>query len=231
VLTLIGRELKRHAPFTALGTLVGTAALVAVGLAPVPRETSEALFGLFHPVHVLFSAIVTAGIYRLHSEKGRWWAALLIGYVGSIGVGTLSDCLIPYLGEALFELHQHAHVHAEAHIGFIDPHLWMIVNPLAILGSVIGLVWAKTRIPHAAHVLLSTAASLFHMTMALEHGLAVWVFLAAPVFLFLAVWVPCCTSDIIFPLLFVSKGRRPDMARCMHGCRDASEPADEAPDP
>jgi hypothetical protein len=24
-----------------------------------------------------------------------------------------------------------------------------------------------------------------------------------PIFLFLAVWIPCCTSDIIFPLLFV----------------------------
>ena len=33
-----------------------------------------------------------------------------------------------------------------------------------------------------------------------------------PVFLFLAVWLPCCTSDIIFPLLF-SKGRNSRMPR------------------
>jgi len=25
------------------------------------------------------------------------------------------------------------------------------------------------------------------------------------VFLFLAVWLPCCTSDIVFPLLFAEK--------------------------
>jgi len=24
-------------------------------------------------------------------------------------------------------------------------------------------------------------------------------------FLFLAVWIPCCTSDIVFPLLFIRK--------------------------
>jgi len=30
------------------------------------------------------------------------------------------------------------------------------------------------------------------------------------VFLFLAVWIPCCTSDIVYPLMFVrSRGRLP----------------------
>jgi hypothetical protein len=29
------------------------------------------------------------------------------------------------------------------------------------------------------------------------------------VFLFLAVWIPCCVSDIVFPLLFV-KAQPPD---------------------
>lgn len=28
-----------------------------------------------------------------------------------------------------------------------------------------------------------------------------------PLFLFLAVWVPCCTSDIVFPLLFAKAGQ------------------------
>ena len=34
------------------------------------------------------------------------------------------------------------------------------------------------------------------------------------VFLFIAVWVPCCLSDIVFPLLFV-KGRK-DIANLSH---------------
>jgi len=36
-----------------------------------------------------------------------------------------------------------------------------------------------------------------------------------PVFLFLAVWLPCCTSDIVFPLLFVPSNQRPGCS-CGH---------------
>lgn len=223
MLTLIGKELRHHAPFTALGTVVGAGVLIAVVLARVPHETSERLFGLFHPLHVLFSAIVSASIYRLYSSKARWPAVLLIGYVGSIGIGTLSDSLIPYLGELLFEAGAGEHVHAHAHIGFIDPDLWYIVNPLALVGALIGLLWPRTRVPHAGHVLLSTAASLFHMSMALDRGVSGWILAAVPAFLFLAVWVPCCTSDIVFPLLFVPKSRRGQVTCCTH--EPAASPA------
>jgi hypothetical protein len=67
---------------------------------------------------------------------------------------------------------------------------------------------------HAGHVFLSTAASLFHMAMALEHGVSLWTMLAFVAFLFLAVWLPCCTSDIVFPLLFVGKSGRPPARHC-----------------
>jgi len=46
------------------------------------------------------------------------------------------------------------------------------------------------------------------MTMALGDGFGILGYLALTVFLFLAVWVPCCTSDIVFPLLFREKGSR-----------------------
>ena len=221
MLKIIRDELKHHVPFTAVGTVVGAGALIAIVLAEVPRETSERLFGIFHPLHVFLSAIVTAGIYRRYSPTSRWWATLLIGVVGSIGVGTLSDCLIPYLGELLFETH--THVHADPHIGFLEKDLWYLVNPSAVVGALIGMLWPRTRIPHAGHVLLSTAASLFHMTMALEHDVSVWVFVAVPVFLFLAVWVPCCTSDIVFPLLFIPKHARPNVRCCAHGPTGADD--------
>jgi len=52
---------------------------------------------------------------------------------------------------------------------------------------------------------LSTWASLFHMTMAIGEDLSILQYTAAAVFLFLAVWIPCCTSDIVFPLLFAKK--------------------------
>jgi hypothetical protein len=155
-------------------------------------------FDVMHPAHVLLSAAVTAGLYRLYS-KGSLWATLVVGYAGAIGVSTLSDCVIPYVGELLLEL-----PHSHPHIGFIE--LWWLVNPLAVLGILVGWAWPKTKYPHAGHVLLSTAASLFHVTMALgdELGLVTMALIGA--FLFVAVWVPCCTSDIIFPLLF-AKGR------------------------
>jgi len=216
--TTLGRithELKHHAPFTLGGTVVGVAVLAVMVYAGVAREVSETLFSVFHPLHVLLSAIVTAGMYRLHG-KGRWWATLLIGYVGSVGIGTLSDCLIPSLGELLFQAGDQ-HVHAHAHIGFIE--LWWAVNPLALLGAVIGCLWPKTKLPHAGHVLLSTAASLFHMTMAMTHSVSAWTIVGVAVFLFLAVWLPCCTSDIVFPLLLVPKERWP---ACEH-CRSRAE--------
>jgi hypothetical protein len=219
VLKRIAHELRHHAPYTLIGTLVGVGVIVSVTQARVPHEWLHGLFAAAHPTHVLLSAIVTSAMYRLNA-RGRWWATILIGYFGSIGIGTLSDSLIPYLGELLLGAAD-PHVHAHAHIGFIE--LWWLVNPAALLGVAIGYFYPRTRLPHAGHVFLSTAASLFHMAMALEHGVSLWTMLAFVAFLFLAVWLPCCTSDIVFPLLFVGKsGRPPSRHRHGHGERGAS---------
>ncbi|MFZ3104023.1 MAG: hypothetical protein WA096_04890 [Smithella sp.] len=37
------------------------------------------------------------------------------------------------------------------------------------------------------------------------------------VFLFLAVWVPCCTSDIVFPLLWIKKNDAEIVSPVTHG--------------
>ena len=196
-------ELKAHVPFTLFGTLTGVAIMAVMVFARVPRPVSEWLFWVFHPLHVLLSALVTAGIYRLNS-KARLLPTVLIGYVGSIGVATLSDSVIPYVGEWLLGL-----PHRGVHLGFIEK--WWLVNPLALAGIVMACCWPRTRFPHAGHVLLSTWASLFHMTMALGNTFSVLSMALAAVFLFVAVWVPCCTSDIVFPLLFSTK--RPLLVR------------------
>lgn len=194
----ICRELKAHAPFTVFGALTGIAIMAVVVYAKVPRAASEALFWGLHPLHVLLSAMVTAGMYRLHGNR-KLWSTVIIGYVGSIGIATLSDSIIPFLGEWLLGLPQR-----EMHLGFIEK--WWLVNPLALAGIAIAWFWPKTKFPHAGHVLISTWASLFHMTMALGSSLDVSTMILTPVFLFLAVWVPCCTSDIVFPLLFAANG-------------------------
>ncbi len=206
MLRRIAHELRHHAPFTVGGTLTGVAIMVLMALLRAPRGLSQGLFAVCHPLHVLLSAMVTAGMYRIHG-RGRWWATVLIGYVGSIGIATLSDCLIPFAGEAMLGL-PHAHVHA----GFIEE--WYLVNPLALAGVAIAYFRPTTKFPHGGHVLLSTWASLFHMTMAMGGRPDAAALAVLPVFLFLAVWIPCCTSDIVFPLLFVGTGR--DLPPCKH---------------
>jgi len=191
---IIGKELKAHAPFTAVGTLTGIIIMGVIVYVQVPRSLSTALFWGFHPFHVVLSALVTAGMYRLHGE-GVLWRTILIGYFGSIGIATLSDSIIPYLGECLLGLPDRG-----LHLGFIEK--WWLVNPMAAAGIVIACFWPKTKFPHAGHVLLSTWASLFHMTMALGCNYDLLTVSLIGVFLFLAVWIPCCTSDIVFPLLF-----------------------------
>ena len=190
----IAHELRVHAPFTFGGTVIGVAIIAIIVYGRVPHEVSGVLFSICHPAHVLFSALVTTGIYRLHGGT-RVWSTILVGYVGSVGIATVSDCLIPYVGELLVDL-----PHAHPHIGFIEK--WYLVNPLALAGIAIACKWPRTKFPHAGHVLLSTFASLFHVTMAVGETIGLLTILAVGIFLFLAVWLPCCTSDIVFPLLF-----------------------------
>ena len=196
---IIAKELRIHAPFTAFGTITGIVIVAMVAHLHLPRGVSVGLFWTFHPFHVLLSALVTAGMYRLHS-KGSLWMTVLIGYFGSIGIATLSDSVIPFLGETLLKM-----PHREMHAGFIEK--WWLVNPLAIAGITYAYFKPATKFPHAGHVLISTWASLFHMIMAGDQGFVWYSYLAVFVFLFLAVWLPCCISDIVFPLLFVGEGK------------------------
>jgi hypothetical protein len=194
-------ELRRHAPFTVFGALTGIA--IMVFCYNLPYKTAFNIFYILHPMHVVLSALVTSAMYKnykyVHDGKECNVAALIaIGFAGSIGIATLSDSIIPYLGEILLHM-----PHAEPHIGFIEK--WWIVLPLAGIGVAIAYFWPRTRFPHAGHVLISTWASLFHIIMAGGRSLGLLASAIIFLFLFFAVWVPCCISDIVFPLLFVGK--------------------------
>ncbi len=198
----IADELKEHAPFTFFGALTGIAIMLAIvygGLLPQVASISENLFYVLHPAHVLLSASVTTALYVRYGKR-KLWIALLIGYTGSIGIATKSDSIIPYIGEVLLDLPNRG-----LHIGVIEKPL--LTNLAALLGIAIGYRYREgaTEFPHAGHVLISTWASLFHIIMAL--GATVdWVrIIGILLFLFLAVWIPCCTSDIVYPLLFAEK--------------------------
>ena len=199
--SLVLVELKRHAPFTAAGAVSGLvimALLVMGGYQKYVVPVSPSIFYILHPTHVVLSALVTTGLYRFHNYRGSVFLTFLIGYVGSIGIATLSDCLIPYLSEVIFAL-----PNRKLHIGFIEKP-WL-TNLSALFGVMVAYIRPATKFPHTGHVLISTWASLFHILMALGHELDMIMMVSISVFLFFAVWLPCCLSDIVFPMLFVTK--------------------------
>ena len=205
----ISKELKIHAPFTIFGAATGV--IIITFFQKLPFSISYNIFYVLHPIHVVLSALVTASMYRLHTcecisgkcirGKCNLWFLLIIGYVGSVGIATMSDSVIPYLGEIMLKMPNRG-----IHLGFIEK--WWLVNPLAIIGVLIACFRPTTKFPHLGHVLLSTWASLFHIIMAMGGSLQWFLYIAIFLFLFLAVWIPCCVSDIVFPLLFVKGTNR-----------------------
>lgn len=270
-------ELKHHAPFTLLGAATGIICMLL--FKNVGTELNHRLFLIFHPAHVVLSAIVTASLFKLYDKRGSLLKIVVIGYLGAIGVATVSDCILPFFGESVLGvtlpthaaqhnhegaadheqdaashdhdhgtephtedpnagLHDHDHeaepqhshsgeaeshaqhtsVRNRLHLGFIED--WYIVNPAALLGIFIAYFWPRTKFPHAGHVLISTWASSFHVLMNTHQELTPVMFLGVFVVLFIAVWLPCCISDIIFPMLFIKSA-----PRCMHGRPHAEDPS------
>ena len=246
-------EMLCHLPFTAGGAAIGIAFMLL--FRNMGQETGSVLFQVFHPGHVILSAMVTSSLFLLHTKKKNILVVILVGYFGSVGIATLSDCVIPYFGEEILgasvpshaalhetdvdaeghksdidENHLHKeivieskgeqieqsqadsdHVHVEScehenhkhglHLGFIEN--WYIVNPAAFLGIFIAWYLPSSRYPHGIHVLISTWASSSHMLMNTSADMTFTLLSGMFVVLLIAVWLPCCVSDILFPLLFV----------------------------
>ncbi len=210
---IILTELRNHAPFTLFGAFTGIVLMLV--FRNLAEPISHRLFYTFHPLHVVLGAIVTTSMFKLHSKKPKAVVILLFGFLGSLATATVSDSLIPYAGEVLLGMRVHIHEHAnfvqDAHIGFIEG--WNIVIPAAMLGIFIAYLRPKTKFSHAGHILVSTWASSFHMLMAIAGQFSAWKIMGSFVFLFIAVWLPCCFSDIVFPLLFV-KGDTEPLCSC-----------------
>jgi hypothetical protein len=224
----VGLELKAHSPFTLFGALTGIVMMLLFRNAS--HETIFRLFYVFHPAHVVLSAIVTASLFRLHEKTRSFLTILVVGYIGSVGIATLSDSILPYFGEDILgvviptEAAAHSHEgspvagqeHHEKHwhIGFIEE--WYIVNPSALLGILIAFFLPRTKLPHAFHILISTWASSAHIMMNTFQPLSALLIVGFIIVLFIAVWLPCCFSDIIFPMLLV-KAEGEECALCEGG--------------
>ncbi len=189
---LAWKELREHLPFTLLISLFA-GILVAV-LYNFGRVPSEELFEFLHPAHVWVSAVATSAIYWRYNKN--YLRAILIGVVGAILIGTISDVLLPFLAGNLFSLHTHFH------LPILEKPL--LILGLALIGAVVGMYWDLFCASHLLHVFLSVFASLFYL-LAFSASLNVWGVLGISGLVFLCVYIPCCISDIIFPILFIDK--------------------------
>lgn len=161
------------------------------------------LFHLFHPAHMLFSAAATAAMFYRYER--RWFKAMIIGFTGAVIICGISDILMPYAGALILGQHIELHICVIQHP--------MLVMPFAAVGVLIGILATgggtvkSTIFSHSLHVFASSMASIFFLIGPFQP--LEWINRIGMVFLFicLAVMIPCCTSDIIYPLLFTKKAR------------------------
>lgn len=181
------KELKKHIPFTAFATIIAVLVVVLFKF-----ENTAQAFEILHPLHIIASAIVTSAIYFKY--KKNLSLALLIGLTGSIIIGSISDIIMPYLGALLFQFQPHFH------FPLIEEPI--IILSSALIGSIFGIATKITKFPHFIHVSISVFASLFYLTSFTTN---LFSKIIAFFIVFIAVLIPCCISDIIYPLLFVKK--------------------------
>jgi len=194
-------ELQQHLPYTIFSVAVG---MVALGVLTVVIEVekfpqaSQDLFHVFHPLHMLFSATATTAMFWRHDKKIL--KAVYIGFVGAVGICGISDIFIPFFAGYLLGVKMHLHICIIAHPMLILPFVFFGL----FMGFVLPAMIESTIFSHAVHVLISSMASIFYLV---SFGLTEWIPVSGMVFIYmvLAVMIPCCTSDILFPLLLVKE--------------------------
>ncbi|RMH58876.1 MAG: hypothetical protein D6679_03520 [Candidatus Hydrogenedentota bacterium] len=204
-LSNISHELKHHLPLTLVSAGVVTILFAFLPLlhdlsSPTAILASRNLFHVFHSLHVLLSATATTAMFWRYDR--RWVVAVGTGLFGAIAFCGLSDVLFPYFGGLLLGTR-------------MTFHLCLLEEPVLIwssagVGVLFGLSAAEiftsrrvTQTAHSLHVFLSTTASMIYFT---SYGLPLWTQFFLPVLLILvaAVLIPCCTSDVIFPLFLAN---------------------------
>jgi hypothetical protein len=185
-------ELKHHLLFTSLATLL--AIIITLFVTVYAIKINQTIFESFHLIHILASSIVTAGIF--YKYKKNIFYAFLVGVSGAIIIGSLSDIIFPWLGSLIFRLHTHFH------LPILERSI--IVLLVSGIGSLMGILTLKTKIPHIFHVGISVFASLFYL-IANTPETNFLFFILSFIIVLIAVIIPCCISDILFPFFFLGK--------------------------
>jgi hypothetical protein len=229
-------EFRHHFPFTILAAVIAilvlgfysellnalahnepghaeTAAEVAVAGHIHESSPFTRLFHLFHPLHVLLSASATAAMFWRYDR--RLVRTLIVSVLGSVGLCGVADIFFPFLGGTILGMKMELHICIIEH-----PHL---IWPFAAVGIAAGMLAADafnhrgvSVFSHAAHVLVSTGGAILYLV---GYGLINWSGHLVGVFsiLIFSVLIPCCTSDIIFPLFLANpKGLHWCSGECDH---------------
>ncbi len=170
------------------------AGLLVAGFYLIGKIPSKELFEIIHPVHLFVSAIATSAIYWKYKKSA--WKSILAGIGGAILIGSLSDVLFPFLGGRLFSLN------TVFHLPLLETPF--LILGVALLGSIAGMYFDLFKVSHLLHVFLSVFASLFYL-LAFSIKMSAGAILLISGLVFLVVYIPCCISDIVFPLLFLKR--------------------------
>jgi len=199
-------ELGYHLPYSIFGITIGLIAMgvltffaILIGAEVQLPNASVELFHVFHPAHVLISAVATTAMFWKHEK--RIIKGVFVGFIGSIALCSVSDIFLPLWGGLVLGSDMNIHVCVVEEPG--------LVFPFAIVGVIAGLLVTKsfeksTQYSHSAHVFLSSVASILYLV---GFGLSDWIHSIGAVFLIIifSVMIPCCASDIVFPLACVHR--------------------------
>lgn len=188
------KELKDHVPFTTAATAVAVMLTAFLLIKQNLIVYAVSLFYIFHPLHILFSSVVSAAIF--YKYKKNIFLALSAGVIISVLIGSISDVLFPYISVSLFSIP----------ISFNLPAIEnpIIIFGIAILGSVVGVITRKTKAPHFIHVLISVFASLLYIFAYSANFSPLTIFLIF-IITSISVVIPCCLSDIVLPIICKEK--------------------------
>ncbi len=193
ILKEIVHELEEHLPFTALATFVG----IIVSIFVIKLNLLNSLvpiFYVFHPLHLVFSALVSTAIF--YNYKKKIIPSVLVGVIVSLIVGSLSDIIFPYIGASLFQIPMTFHLP--------ELEIPLVIGLSLIVGASLGIIAKSTKFPHFLHVFISVFASLFYIFAYSSN----WSFLNLIFIIIIttiSVVIPCCLSDIVMPLLIKEK--------------------------
>ena len=150
---------------------------------------------------MLFSSMATTAMFWRYER--RCLKAIVVGFAGAVGICGISDILMPFYSGRLLGVKMHLHICILEHP--------QIIAPFVAVGILTGLIVPEVRkstiFSHSAHILISSMASILYLV---SFGLSEWVQVIGMVFVYmiLAVIIPCCVSDIIFPLLLTGEEAR-----------------------